>query len=145
MTALETMRAFVESFPDFDVLSRFDIDYTDKVPNSAGLFPAGLVEIRRQPDVLGNVEVDNQLNFALYQTLEKYEDATDNAEWQMAFQAWVQEQSVRHLAPTFGDYPLREHIAAQNGAIFSASDEGTAVYVIHLSVTFTKRYEREDT
>lgn len=144
MTDLEKMRAFVRTFPGAGELSRLDIDYTDKVPNSAGLFPAGLVEVRRRADLLGNVEVDDQYNFALYTTLEKYEDAPDNAEWQMGFQAWVQEQSALRLAPTFGDYPLRERMTAQNGAIFSADPEGTAIYAIQISCTFTKRFERRD-
>jgi hypothetical protein len=86
MTALEKMRAFVASYPDHDILARLDVDYTDKVPNAAGLFPSGLVEVRRTRDILGDVTVENQLNFALYTTLEKFEDGTDNAEWQLAFQ-----------------------------------------------------------
>lgn len=140
MTALETMRGFVQSFPDYDILSRLDIDYTDKIPNSGGLFPSGMVEVSRRGDILGNVTVTNQLNFALYATLEKWEDGTYNAEWQLGFQQWVQEQSVRGLAPSFGDEPARERIVAQNGTLYSAGDEGTAIYVIQINVTYTKTY-----
>ncbi len=140
MSALETMRGFVESFPDFEVLSRLEIDYTDKVPNSAGLFPSGLVEVSRRRDILGNVSVTNQYNFALYTTLEKWEGAEENAEWQLAFQEWVQEQSARGLAPTFGDEPMGESIVAQNGQLYSADDEGTALYVIQINATFVKNY-----
>lgn len=146
LTALETMREFVQSYSDADVLAVLDIDYTDKVPNAAGLFPSGLVELRRSTDLLGNVTVENQYNFALYTTLEKApgddEGATLNAEWQMAFQEWVQEQSARGLAPAFGDEPRRERIVAQNGAIYSADPEGTAVYAIQISVEFIRNYER---
>jgi hypothetical protein len=60
----------------------------------------------------------------------------------MAFQEWVQEQSVLGLAPTFGDDPRMERITAQNGAIYSADAEGAAVYAIQISVSFTRRYER---
>lgn len=140
MSALDTMRGFIESFPDFDVLSQLDIDYTDKVPNAAGLFPSGLVEVSRRHDLLGNVSVTNQYNFALYTTLEKCEGATGNAEWQMAFQEWVQEQSAKGLAPTFGDDPRTETITAQNGQLYSADEEGTALYVIQINVMFTKNY-----
>ena len=136
------MRGFVESFPGFDVLSQLDIDYTDRVPNAGGLFPDGLVEVARHHDLLGNVRVENQYNFALYTTLEKYQSSPENAEWQMAFQEWVQEQSVRGLAPTFGDDPRTERVRAQNGTLFEADDEGTALYVIQLSVSFTKNYQR---
>jgi hypothetical protein len=108
------------------------------------LFPNGLVEVSRNYDILGNASVVNQYNFALYTVMEKApnedEGATDNAEWTLAFQQWVQAQSVRHLAPTFGDEPLTERMTAQNGAIYSADDDGTAVYVIQLSATFTKNY-----
>jgi len=140
MTALETMREFVRSFPGYDVLSRLDIDYTDKVPNSGGLFPSGMVEVSRRTDILGNVTVTNQLNFALYTTLEKWEDGADNAEWQLEFQQWVQERSARGLAPAFGDDPKRELIVAQNGQLFGAGEEGTALYVIQINVQFVRNY-----
>ncbi len=139
-TALEKMRDFIESFPDADILSQLDIDYTDKVPNSGGLFPSGLVEVSRRTDLLGNVSIENQYNFALYTRVEKYEDSTDNAEWQMAFQEWVQQQSATGAAPTFGDEPRAERITAQNGALFSADEEGTALYVIQINVLFIKNY-----
>jgi hypothetical protein len=134
------MREFVQSYPDYDVLSRLDIDYTDKVPNSGGLFPSGMVEVSRRSDLLGNVTVTNQLNFALYTTLEKWEGSFDNAEWQLGFQQWVQAQSALGLAPTFGDEPRTETITAQNGQLYSADDEGTALYVVQINVTFTKYY-----
>lgn len=143
-SSLEKMRAFVGSYPDADILGQLSIDYTDQVPNCGGLFPSGLVEVRRRTDLLGNVSVDNQYNFALYTVLEKSPDedygATYNAEWLMGFQEWVQEQSARGLAPSFGDEPREERITAQNGAIFSAEGEGTAVYAMQLSVTFTRNY-----
>lgn len=143
-TALEKMRDFIATFPEWDVLSQLTIDYTDKVPDCAGLFPNGLVEVSRNYDILGNASVTNQYNFALYTVMEKApnedEGATDNAEWTLAFQQWVQAMSTTHRAPTFGDEPLAERMTAQNGAIYSADDEGTAVYVIQLSVTFVKNY-----
>ena len=142
MTALEKMRAFVASYPDHDILARLDVDYTDKVPNAAGLFPSGLVEVSRTRDILGDVTVENQLNFALYTTLEKFEDGTDNAEWQLAFQEWVQEQSALGLAPTFGDDLRTERIQAQNGQLYSANEEGTALYAIQISVNYTKKLRR---
>lgn len=139
-TALGKMAAFIATFPHYDVLSKLTIDYTDKVPNSGGLFPNGLVEVSRRRDLLGNVSVTNQYNFALYATLEKWQGGEENAEWQMAFQEWVQEQSAKGLAPTFGDEPRRERLVAQNGQLFSADEEGTALYVIQINVTFVKNY-----
>lgn len=144
MTALEKMRAFVEAYPDFDILGELAIDYTDQVPNNGGLFPGGLVEISRRHDVLGNVTVTNQYNFALYAVLAKSPDeddgATYNAEWLMDFQQWVQRMSVTRQAPVFGDEPRMEQITAQNGSIYSAEEEGTAIYVIQISATFEKHF-----
>jgi hypothetical protein len=146
VTDLEKMRAFVASYPDADVLGALAIDYTDHVPDCAGLFPNGPGEIRRRTDVMGDGTVENQYNFALYTVMAKApgedEGATLNAEWRQGFQRWVQEQSARGLAPTFGDEPRRERMTAQNGAIYSADGEGVAVYAIQLSATFVKRYER---
>lgn len=144
MNDLEKMREFVKSFPGADVLSELTIDYTDEVPGVGGLFPSGLVEVRRRKFITGGAEVDNQLNFALYAKLEKApgddELSTINASWLMDFQTWIQEQSVRGLAPVFGDVPQAEKITAGNGEIYSASDEGWALYVIRIQVSFTKQF-----
>ena len=140
--ALQTMREFIATFPDWDILSNLSIDYTDKIPDCAGLFPGGLVEVRRHSDILGHKWVENQYNFALYTNMAKAPDedngATFNADWLMSFQEWLQEQSILGLAPTFGDRPKEETITAQNGAIYSVDDEGTALYVVQLSVSFVK-------
>ena len=144
-TNLGKMREFVASYPDFDILGEFRIDYTDQVPDNGGLFPTGMVEVSRRTDITGSTyEVENQLNFALYTVLAKSPGddavATFNAEWQMGFQQWVQEQSVRGLAPTFGDKPLMERITAQNGQLYSADAEGTALYMIQISVNYIKEF-----
>lgn len=142
--ALEKMRGFIRSYPDADILSQLDIDYTDAVPNCAGLFPSGLVEVRRAKDICGNVRVENQYNFALYTAFEKApgEDAgaAYNAGWLMGFQEWVQEQSALGLAPAFGDEPETERIMAQNGAIYTAEDQGVAVYAIQISASFKRHF-----
>lgn len=145
MTALEKMRAFVASYPGHNILDKFQIDYTDAVPGCGGIFPNGLVEIARTTDIIGNKEVQNQYNFALYYRFEKAPDddtpAEINADWLMDFQEWIQQQSCKGLAPVFGDDANREQITAQNGMMFDADIEGTALYTVQLSVTFIKRYE----
>ena len=146
-TALEAMRAFVARFPYAEVFGDLAIDYADRIPDTAGLFPSGAVEVRRRCDLLGNVETDDQYNFALYAVLGKAPGddagATLNAEWVMSFQQWVQDMSVTGQAPTFGDYPRQERMTAQNGAIYSADAEGTAVYAIQISASFTRRHQRK--
>ena len=107
MTALETVKEWIATYPGHDILSAFSVDYTDQIPANGGIFPSGLVEIRRTEDILGNVEVENQYNFGLYYVFEKSPGddvgATINADWIMDFQEWVQEQSIRGTVPKFGD------------------------------------------
>lgn len=145
MTALERIRAWIASYPGYDILGTFQVDYTDRIPTSGGIFPSGLVEIRRTEDILGNTTVENQYNFGLYYVFLKApgDDAGAqlNASWIMDFQMWVQEQSVRGKAPVFGDDPRSERIQAQNGVLYEADEEGTATYMVQLSVNFTKIYE----
>jgi len=142
MTALEKITEFVKSYPGADILREFQIDFTDQIPANGGLFPSGLVEVSRKTDLFGNVAVTNQYNFGLYYVFEKAPGdgagAAVNAGWLMDFQEWVQEQSARGLAPVFGDTPNREQIAAQNGVLYEAQDEGLATYMVQLSVQFIK-------
>lgn len=145
MTALEKVRAWLSTFPDFDILSAFQVDYTDQVPSNGGIYPSGLVEVERRQDIMGNITVTNQYNFGLYYVFEKAAGddigATLNADWLMSFQEWAQEQSVTGIAPVFGDVPGAEKIIAQNGVLYEANEEGIATYMVQLSVQFKKKYE----
>lgn len=144
MSDLDKIKAWISTFPGYDILNKFSVDYTDKIPSNGGIFPSGLVEISRNADILGNVRVNNQYNFGLYYVFAK--DPGDdagaliNADWLMDFQMWVQEQSVGRLAPTFGDEPRSEKIQAQNGVLYAADEEGTATYMVQLSVNFMKYF-----
>lgn len=146
MTALEKMRNWIATFPDYDILSNgFYVDYTDKAPSNGGIYPSGLVEVWRRRDIVGNTTVTNQYNFAIYCVFPKAigddEGATINADWVSDFQEWVQEQSVTGAAPAFGDEPLTEKIMAQNGMLYAADEEEAAMYSVQLSVQFMKKYE----
>ena len=44
-------------------------------------------------------------------------------------------------APVFGDVPCKEKITAQNGMLYAADEEGTATYMVQISVQFIKEYE----
>lgn len=148
MTALEKITSFVGSYPGADILQNFQIDYTDQIPNNGGVFPSGLVEISRKEDLMGNVTVTNQYNFGLYYVFTKAPGdsvgAAVNADWVMDFQEWVQAQSVRGLAPAFGDISRQERITAQNGVLYAAGDEGLATYMVQLSVQFVKIFPTTD-
>lgn len=146
MNALEKVRTWLNTFPDFDILTEFQVDYVDRAaPNNGGIYPSGLVEVERRGDIMGNITVTNQYNFAIYSAFYKAAGddagATVNADWVMDFQEWVQAQSVLGLAPIFGDEPQGERIMAQNGVLYEADGEGTATYMVQLSVQFKKKYE----
>ena len=112
------------------------------------MYPSGLVEVSRKTDLCGNTTVTNQYNFGLYYVFPKAPGddagAAVNADWLMDFQEWVQAQSVRGLAPGFGDVPRQEKITAQNGVLYGAKGEGLAVYMVQLSVQFVKIFPTTD-
>lgn len=148
MNALETVRSWLTAFPQSDKLADFQVDYTDKVPSTGGLLPDGLVEISRSRDIVGNVTVTNQYNFGLYYVFEKAPNddvgAFENADWIVDLQEWVQEQSATGAAPVFGDDPREERITAQNGTLLEVGAEGTAIYMVQLSVRFIKKFREEN-
>lgn len=148
MNALETVRDWLTAFPQFDKLADFQVDYTDKVPSTGGILPGGLVEMSRSRDIMGNVTVTNQYNFGLYYVFEKAPNdktgAVENADWIVDLQEWVQAQSATGAAPVFGDNPREERITAQNGTLMEADAEGTAVYMVQLSVRFIKKFREEN-
>lgn len=145
MSALKTIRNWLNTYPGISRLQALRVDYYAPQPGNGSIDPSGLVEVSRTEDILGNIIVQNQYNFGLYYVLEKSpgddEGAAENADWLMEFQEWVQEQSARRLVPTFGDDPKSEQIKAQNGAVFAADEEGTAIYSVQLSINFTKIYK----
>lgn len=145
-TDLERLRAWLATYPGYDILHNMLVDYIDEIPGAVSLMPAGLTEISRTEDILGNVTVRNQYNFGLYLALEKSpgDDIASayNAGWVLDFQRWVQAQSVTRAAPTFGNIDVRrETIKAQNGALLDTGKEGVAVYVVQLSAEFSTFYE----
>lgn len=143
MTDLERVKEWLATFPGHDILTDMHVDYTDHIPDNGGVFPAGLVELRKRTDVLGNVTLYNQRNFAIYYVLEKSPGddvgALINASWVEDFQDWVQEQAARGLVPKLGDRTTAA--SAQNGILYDADAEGVATYAVQLSITFQKEIE----
>lgn len=145
MSDLQKIKNWLETYPKINQSMDLQVDYYAAEPENSSLAPSGLVEISRKEDILGNTVVENQYNFAIHFVFPKAPDddagATGNAEWVLDFQNWVQEQSIRRLAPTFGDEPKKENIKAQNGEIVYAGTEGIGIYTVLLAVNFTKKYE----
>lgn len=145
MTDLEKVRQWLGTYPGIIPMKGLKVDYFSPNPDNGSIDPSGLIEVSRTSDIMGNVTAENQYNFALYFVLLKSpgddEGATDNATLLMDFQRWVQEQSIRKLVPAFGDDPDTETVKAQNGALYAADEEGTAIYMVQLSINFIKYYE----
>lgn len=101
-----------------------------------------MLEVQRKTDILGNATVENKLNYGLYYVFEKSPGddsrSTFNADWVQDFQEWVQEQSIKGLAPKFGE---NQTVKAENGMLYDADTEGTATYMIQLSIQFEKTIE----
>lgn len=147
MSALTKIREWLATFPGNDRLESLQVDYVSAEPGSGSIAPSGLIEISRIEDILGNITVENQYNFGLYYVFAKSTDddegSTQNADWMMDLQEWVQEQSITGAAPRFGEEPAAEKIKAQNGSIYGANEEGTAIYMVQLSINFIKKYVKE--
>ena len=148
MSALDKIRNWLMTYPKIGHIQGLNVDYYSEKPDNSSIAPSGLVEISRKEDVLGNVTVQNQYNFSLYFVLAKAMDddvgATENADWLIEFQEWVQEQSILRKVPSFGDEPKSETIKAQNGTNDGVSQDGTTgLYTVLLSVNFTKIYKEE--
>ena len=145
MSDLERIRKWVSLYPGAAKMQDMKVDYFSQNPDNGSIDPSGLVEVSRTEDILGNITVENQYNFALYFVFLKDpgddQGATGNANWLMDFQRWVQEQSIRKQIPHFGDDPERESARAQNGSLYAADEEGTAIYSVQLSFNFIKIYE----
>lgn len=141
MNDLERIRSWISTYPATDRLRSLTIDYYAPRQED-GIQPAGLEEISRREDLLGGITVVNQYNLGLFYVLDG--DTADggeaNAVWILGFQQWVQEQSIRRLAPVFGDEPAAERIQAGNGALYARDENGTATYVLQLTAQFQKKY-----
>ncbi len=145
MTDLEKIKSWLLTYPETERLQSFRVDYLTRDLESGSIRPSGLMELSQTEDLLGNVTVANQLNFGLYYVLSKTVDdevgTQDNAQWVLSLQQWVQQQSIRHLAPTFGDNPLKERMTAHSGVLYAENEDGTATYLVQLTANFTKTYE----
>ena len=146
MSALEKIRKWIMTYPKIGQIQGLNVDYYSEKPDNSSIAPSGLVEVSRKEDILGNITVQNQYNFMLYFVMAKAMDddegATENADWLIDFQEWVQEQSVLHKVPSFGDDPKSETIKAQNGTNDGISQDGTTgLYTVLLSIEFIKIYE----
>ena len=141
MDILDKVRQWVTGFPLWEEGNLLYIDDMDAVPGSMGFFPGGLEVVSATADVLGGVKMTCRYHFALYRVGNANGDGAD-ARWLAAFQAWVLEQTALGLAPVFGDEPAMERIVAEKGALKDHHQPGTGIYMVKLTATFVKNYEK---
>lgn len=142
MGMLEKIISWLKTCPLWE--DTLTVDYHSGTPGSGGLYPAGVEELNRREDVLGNVTIRCRAHFDLMRVTPGQRDGYDNALWLLQFQDWVQTQSRMGLAPTFGSEPDREVIRAQKGKLSRASQTGTGIYTVHLSADYVIKGEREN-
>ena len=142
---LDRVRQWLLGYPGMADVESLAVDYYPAEPGNGSIASAGLTEVARREDVLGNVTVEQTVSFQVCFVMVKDESddalATHNAQWLLGLQQWVQAQSLGRLAPTFGDLPRREWVRAEDGELKKASQEGTAVYALRLTFGFMKYYE----
>lgn len=145
MNPLEKIRSWLQTYPEIGKVMGLNVDYYSTSLDKSSIAPAGLQEISRAEDILGNVTVNNQYSFNLEFVFPKApgddEGAAENAQWLLAFQNWVQQQSIARAAPVFGDEPKKETVLAQNGTNEYATVEGMGIYTVILTVKFIKKFE----
>lgn len=139
---LELVRRWILGWAGMERVLSFSVDYYRAAPENGTIAPAGVSEVRRRADILGNVAVEQEVCFGLHFVLLKNSEedtlAADNAQWLLDLQMWIQEQGLRGLAPVFGE---DQSVRAESGTLKEASPEGTAVYFLRLTFHFTKNYE----
>ena len=69
------------------------VDYTDGIPGGSGLFPAGVEEVARREDVLGNVTAQYRCCFDLVRITTGQQDSREHARWLLQFQEWVRQST----------------------------------------------------
>lgn len=143
MTRLEKIKTWLATYPEFDILGSFQVDYTDRIyMNEGGALPAGFAETERRQDILGNTTVVNQCNFAIYCAVPGPQGKEPDTGWIEPFREWVQAQSAAGAIPALGDPGLgRENAAVGPGMLYRDSGDGTAAYLVTLTIKFKERYE----
>ena len=142
MTLLTKIRNWLLTFPLWNAEWTLYTDYTDGMPGNGGLYPSGAQELGRVEDVAGNVTVRCRYRFCLYRVADQ-QDMQENANWLLAFQQWVQQQSATGAAPRLGDDPKRERIWAEKGKLLQVNQAGTGKYAVSLIADFVKQFKEE--
>lgn len=145
---IQKLRDWLSTFEGMPQAQDFYIDYNREDAINAGLHSNGLVPVDDMEDVIGNIIMSYQLNFALHVVFDKPpehdEQSTNNAAWVLAFQRWVIRQSRLRKCPTFGNIDQYDEVLrAQNGGLYINPEDGAGLYAVTISVQF-KELIKED-
>lgn len=146
MSRIEQMRKFIAECPFMDTFAEQHIDWTDSEPGNYGIMPTGESLIRAEEDICGNKIKYKQASFALYARFFTVDDIVrlESAGFLELFADWIEEQSEAGTIPHFGDNPDSESMTAQNGMLFSMSENGqTGLYQIQIQCFFTTQHSNE--
>lgn len=139
MTDLEKLRQWLQTFPQWE--DEIFVDFSLDAPGNAGIFPAGVEEIARRADLLGNLQLDCRYRFTIQRKIVGQKDGGANAQWLADFQNWVLAQDAAGLGPQFGDVQGKARIQAKNGGLHAVSASGIATYTVTLIADFVKNYQ----
>ncbi len=139
MTILERVQQWLQTYPGWG--DSLTVDMLPAGPGHIGLFPAGIEELSRTEDILGNRQVECRLGFTLRRQTAATEDNATYAAWLLDFQEWVRQQSQAGLIPQLGDVPAREKMWAEKGRLQKISSTGISTYTVNLMANFIKLYE----
>ena len=117
-----------------------EVNHTDVTPGSTGLYPQGTQQLSVRENVLGNKVVTYRDIFLLYQVT-SMDETVSEAERLMILENWVREQSLKGLAPQFGDIPGEEQILVEKGKFSGVSSLGTGKFAVQIHIVYQKNYE----
>lgn len=125
MEILEKLRQFLLGFPGFD--GELPVDFTQDGPDTSGLFPAGLTEVDRRTDLLGNMQVRYQSLFTLHHRMRP---GQDSAQWLLDFENWLAEHT--------------NTVQIQKAKAQEASRLNSGLCTVNLAVTFCKDIDAKE-
>lgn len=130
---MDELEILIQWLKQCDVLAAVPIgvDYLDKIPPAASVYPQGMTVLWRKEDVLGRWQARYRLRCTVSVRVAKSADGYDAARAWLELQKWVQ----LHPAPALGEEQI-SHM--EQGRLAKENGDGTAVYRAVLTVEYTK-------
>lgn len=137
MEQLNALWQYLSGFPQWEEpLPR--VDTTPEKPDGCGLFPRGVEVLKRQEDVLGNVQLRLRQSYLLRRTALR---TVSSAAWLLQLQGWVLAHPPRALESVFG---TRLQLRLEKGRLTRSEQSGTAAYEAVVIIEYTKENQNEN-